>query len=68
MQLCFMNAFSGFNCVQSWEEGSTEDSDNQMTPLGVPEESSTTSTEKRAMKTIVEKMELTNMSVTQADG
>lgn len=36
MQLCFMNAFLDFHWVQSWEEGSTEDSDNQMVPLGVP--------------------------------
>lgn len=35
--------------------------------LGVPEESLTGSTEKRDMKIIVEKMELTNMSVTQTD-
>jgi len=52
-----MDAFLDFNCVQSWEEGSTEDSDKQMAPLGVPEESLTGSTEKRDMKTIVEKME-----------
>lgn len=57
MQLCFMNAFSDFNCVQSWEEGSTEDSDNQMALLGVPKESLTDSTKNRAMKTTVEKME-----------
>lgn len=56
-----------FKWVQSWEEGSTEDSDNQMASLGVPEESLTGSTEKRDMKIIVEKMELTNMSVTQTD-
>lgn len=56
-----------FKWVQSCEEGSTEDSDNQMASLGVPEESLTGSTEKRDMKIIVEKMELTNMSVTQTD-
>lgn len=63
-----MHAFSNFNWfqVQSWEEGSTEDADNQMEPLGV-EESLTGSAEKRDIKTVVEKMELTSMSITQAN-
>lgn len=61
-----MHAFSDFNGVQSWEEGSTDDWDNQIEPLGVPEESLTGSSEKKDIKTVLVKMKLTNMKVTQA--
>lgn len=49
------------------ERGNTEDSNNQMAHGGIPEESLSGSTEKRDMKTVVERMELTSMSVTQVD-
>lgn len=62
-----MYAFSHCNWAQSWEEGSTEDSDNQMAPLGAAEESLSGSTEKRDRKTVIEKMELRSISVTPAD-
>lgn len=61
-----MHAFSDFSGVQSWEEGSTEDWDNQMEPLGVPEESLTGSSEKKDIKTVLDKMKWVNMKVTQA--
>lgn len=61
-----MHAFSDFNWVQSWEEGSAGDSDNQMAPLAVAEESLAGYTEKRDMKTVAEKIELSSVSVTQA--
>lgn len=38
-----------------------------MTPQGAPGESLTGSTEKRGMETAVEEVELTSMSLTQAD-
>lgn len=54
-----MHAFSDFNWVESWERGNTEDSNNQVAHVGIPEESLSGSTEKRDMKTVVERMELT---------
>ena len=62
-----MHAFSDFNRVESWERGNTDDSNNQMVHVGIPEESLRGSSEERVMKTVTERMELTSMSVTQAD-
>lgn len=62
-----MYALSDCNWAQSWEEGNTEDSENQMAPLGVVEESLCGSTEKSNLKTVREKMELRSISVTSAD-
>lgn len=62
-----MHAFSDFNRVESWERGNTDDSKYQMAHVGIPEESLRGSTEERDMKTVAERMELTSMSVTQAD-
>lgn len=61
-----MHAFSDFNRVESWERGNTDDSNNQMVHVGIPEESLRGSTEEKVMKTVAERMELTSMSATQA--
>lgn len=59
--------FTDFNRVYIQGESGTEDSDNQIAPLGVAQESLTGATQKRDMKTIVEKMGLTSVSAAQAD-